>query len=76
MYMYIYIYIYVFCKIGVPPNHPELDHFRVETCVLGFLHFRKPQFFQGLPRARETHAIYKVVLQFVSWGVMFYPVKM
>ena len=34
-----------FSKIGVPPNHPELDHFSIETYGdLRYHHFRNPPY--------------------------------
>ena len=40
----IYIYIWRFSKIGVPPHHPKLDHFSIETLVLGYAYFTKPPY--------------------------------
>ena len=29
--LYVYIYIWRFPEMGVPPNHPKLDHLSIET---------------------------------------------
>ena len=41
---YIYIYVYRgFPKMGVPPTHPKLDHFSIDTYGFGDpFHFKKP----------------------------------
>ena len=32
--------------MGLPPNHPKLDHVSIETIGFwGYLHFRKPPFY-------------------------------
>ena len=42
--IYIYIYVYRgFPKMGVPPTHPKLNHFSIDTYGFGDpFHFKKP----------------------------------